>query len=123
MRSAIKPNSKKIRIKNLVVYELCSLNVTLFVRGDLDLRKEAQNQSNHSNQRVVGNERSNKADRLDDTQQAINDPIGEPLGVVILVIRLDRLERGIHGVQKYDEISMDQTFSVQDPTPELCSPE
>ena len=118
MRSAIKPNSKKIRIKNLVVYELCSLNVTLFVRGDLDLRKEAQNQSNHSNQRVVG-----KADRLDDTQQAINDPIGEPLGVVILVIRLDRLERGIHGVQKYDEVSMDQTFSVQDPTPELCSPE
>ena len=121
--STIKPNSKKIGIENLVVHELCSLNVIPFVRGYLDLRKEAQNQSNHSNQRVVGTERSNKADRLDNTQQTIDDPISEPLGVVILVIRLDRLERGIHGVQKHDEVSMDQASSVQDPTPEPCSPE
>ena len=123
MSSAIDTNSKKIRIENLVVHELSSLDVTSTHEGNLDLRQEAKNQSNHSNQRIVGNESSNEANRLDDAQQTIDDPVGEPLGVVVLVVGLDRLKRGIHGIQEHDEVAMDEVFSSQNPTLESCSPE
>ena len=98
-------------------------NENLFTITNLDLGKETQYEAYYLDNRVIRDQSSDNTNRLNHTHHCINNPISQPLSIIILVVGFDGLKGSIHRINKDNKISISSFHPKKEATRESYNPE